>query len=143
MREKIMHYIKKYFRRKYLFWRYNHNYKSGKPIYLNRTDRGFGFTFRVAIDSLSEYTPILVPTNITRNRVAYEICKAGQLGLGPTLTEKYAYDNLVITPNTNLRGKKIPFILVDNSCTEKDVSNFLNNNPMIRIKNGFITKVFR
>lgn len=134
--------IKKYFRRNYLFLKYNHNYESGKLIYINNTDRGFGFTFKVITDSVFTKVPILVSTNLSRKRTAHEIYRMGQLGFVPALTEKYAYDNLVVTPYTNIRGRRIEFVLIDNSCNENDVSIFLKNNPTTIIKNGFVTKVF-
>ena len=133
-----MNKIKRWFRRKYILYKYRRNYKSGKLIYLKSSDRQFGLTTELIKESVKKDIPILVHNNIARRHIVHEIYKMGQLSLIPSVTEQYAMDNLVITPVTNLRGRRISWILVDNGCTESDVVKLLDDYP-VAILNGYIT----
>lgn len=133
-----MNKIKRWFRRKYILYRYKHNYNSGKLIYLKSSDRQLGLTTELIKESVNKNIPILVHNNIARRHIVHEMYKMGQLSLIPSVTEEYAMDNLVITPLTNIRGRGIKWILVDNGCTELDVVKLLDD-YLVAILNGYIT----
>ena len=131
--------IKRWLRKKYIIYRYTHNYNSDKVIYLNPTDRQLGLTTMIIKDAIKYNVPILVPTFSEKNRVCHEMYKMGQLGLGDSITEESAKNNLVIALFEDLREGKITKILVDNRCSEWDLETFILKNP-VRIVNGFVTK---
>ena len=131
--------IRKWFRIKYILFRYKHNYKSGKLIYLKSSDRRFGLTTELIKESIEKGIPILVHNNNAKRYIAHEMYKRGQLLLAPCVTEQYAMEKLLITPTDNLRGRGINWILVDNGCTESDVVKLLDNNYPIASMNGYIT----
>lgn len=138
----VLH-IKKYLRQKYIIYKYKHNYNTGKLIYLNSSDRQYGLTTLLIHDAIKFDVPILVSTEFFRRNIAHEIYRMGQLELVPPVTERYAYEKLVITsPHDNVKGRRMKEILVDNQCSESDVDKFLICYGYPKIRNGFVTKRF-
>ena len=131
--------IKRWFRKKYIIYRYKHNHNSGKVIYLNPTDRQLGLTTMLIKDAIKYKVPILVPTFSEKDRICHEIYRMGQLGLVDSITEEYAKKNLTVALFEDLREGKITKILVDNQCSEWDLETFILKNP-VTIVNGFVTK---
>lgn len=120
--------------------RYKKNKNKGGLIYLSRHDRGLGATSLVMKDAVMSNVPILVPTYTAAKGLAHKIYLQGQLGILPAVSEKYAMDHLVVTPNpTKFKETRIHHIYVDNSCHEEDVLKVLGDWP-IKIVNGFVTK---
>lgn len=136
LRENI-HFIIKRIRLK---GRYKKNKNKGGLIYLGRHDRGLGATSLVTKDAVMSNIPILVPTMAAAKGLAHKIYLQGQLGILPAVSEKYAMDHLVVTPNSaKFKEKCIHHIYVDNSCHEDDVFEVFGDWP-IKIVNGFVTK---
>ena len=95
--------IKRWFRRRYILYRYKRNYKSGKLIYLKSSDRQLGLTTELIKESIKKDIPILVHNNKAKKYLAHEMYKMGQLLLVPSVTEYYAMNNLLVTPTDNLK----------------------------------------
>lgn len=127
-------------KRIYLKFQYKKNRNTGGIVYLSRYDRGLGATSLIVKDAVMNNIPILVPTMKTAKGLAHKIYLQGQLGFIPAVTEQYAIDHLVITPDpTKFREKRVHHIYVDNSCHEGDVFTICADWP-VKIVNGFVTK---
>lgn len=133
--------FKRWCRKQYIIYKYKHNFKSGKVIYLRADDRQFGLSTLLINDAIRYDIPILVPNLYSKKRMAHEIYMMGQLSMVSSVTEDYAMKNLVVTPiESNLRGLyKLDWILVDNQCNESDVKKMLDISPKTIIANGFVT----
>lgn len=138
----IFYKIKRLIRKKYIIYRYNRNFKSGNVIFLKQDDRGYGLSTLLIKDAIKYNIPILVPTKRSKIHMANKIYKYGQLGLISQIERDYAMKNLILTPTENIRGRKIDWIFVDNSCRDLDLCKFLNRNNTIYIANGFVTSCF-
>ena len=66
--------IKILFRRKYLFWKYKHNNNTGKVIITKEKDRQLGLTTLMLNDCIKNGYVLLVPNQIDKKRLAYELC---------------------------------------------------------------------
>lgn len=127
-------------RRIRLKFRYKKNKNTGKIIYLSKHDRGLGATSIVVKDAVMNNAPVLVPNIAAAKGLAHKIYLQGQLGFLPAVTEQYAVDHLVITPDIDkFREKRVHHIYVDNSCHEDSVSRVCRDWP-VKILNGFVTK---
>lgn len=135
----IFHKIKRWIRKKYILYKYNKNFKSGKVIFLKQDDRGYGLSRLLIKDAIKYKIPILVPTQHSKRYMADEMYRYGQLNFIPQITKDYIMNNLIITPTENVRGKRLSWIFIDNSCKESDIYEFLNKNNTITIANGFVT----
>lgn len=129
--------IKQWFRKKYIYWKYKHNWNTGKLVILKEEDRHLGLTTMMIKDCFKKNYALLVPTEIHKKNMASEIYKLGQLGVLPTITERDAYEQYLVTPNEIQIGKRIgkPLkVIVDNCCWDWDDIKLLR--PYIT--NGFL-----
>ena len=128
--------IKKWFRKKYLYWKYKHNWNTGKLIVLKEGDRQLGLTTMMIKDCFKNDYVLLVPTETAKKNMAYKIYRDGQLGVLPSITKKEAYKYLMSFDDILMgrhRGKRLK-IIVDNHCWEwKDLYSI---RPYI--VNGFV-----
>lgn len=131
--------IKKWFRRKYIYWKYKHNWNTGKLIILKAEDRQLGLTTMMIKDCIEKDYILLVANETIKRNIVYEIFKHGQLGFLPAITEKEFYNKYLSSLNDIInnkhRGKYRRFI-VDNSCYGDDLEVLHAIRP--DIKNGFI-----
>lgn len=132
--------IKKSLRRKYLFWKYKHNYNNDRLIITTQEDRGLGLTTMMLEDCLRNNYVLIVKNEIKRKFLSHEIYKRGQLGLLPSVTEYKAYSDYLTTIqeikiNSRGRNKSISYI-VDNNCDYDDVKTLFS--LPIKIINGFM-----
>lgn len=129
--------IKKWFRKKYLYWKYKHNWNTGKVVILKDGDRQLGLTTMILEDCLKNDCVLLVPTETYKKDLAHEIYKRGQLGFLPSITEKEAYEKYLISSRDikmgKLRGRQLK-IITDNYCWDWDEIAYLR--PYI--VNGFL-----
>ena len=136
-----MNKLVKKIRRKFLLFKYKHNFKSGKLIKISKKDRQLGLTYRIIEDSVRLRIPILVPNKNIKKWLPYEFTKRYDFGdYANRHIRKYIFDNFIVVPTDNLRGTQIKSFLVDNSCEEYDVLEFMEKNPNLNIENGFIKK---
>lgn len=129
--------IKKWLRKKYIYWKYKHNWNTGKVILLKEGDRQFGLTTMMIEDCLKNGCVLLVPTETHKRNMAHEIYKRGQLGFLPAVTEREAYDNYLLSHADIINGKhraRRLKIIVDNHCWDWD--DLYHIRP--HIVNGFI-----
>lgn len=129
--------IKKWLRKKYIYWKYKHNWNTGKVVILKEGDRQLGLTTMMIEDCLKNDCVLLVPTETYKKNMAHEIYKRGQLGFLPVITEKEAYEKYLISSNDikmgKHRGKRLK-IITDNYCWDWDEIAYLR--PYII--NGFL-----
>lgn len=129
--------IKKWIRKKYIFWKYKHNWNTGKVIILKEGDRQLGLTTMMLEDCLKNDYVLLVPTETHKKNMAHEIYKCGQLGFLPAITEKGAYEKYLISSNDitmgKHRGKRLK-IITDTYCWDWDEIACLRPH----IVNGFL-----
>lgn len=129
--------IKKWFRKKYIYWKYKHNWNTSKVIILKEEDRQFGLTTMMLKDCFKKNCALLVPTEMHKRSVARDIYRLGQLGVLPAITEQEAYKQYLVTPNDiqieRYRGKPLK-VLVDNHCWDWDEIKPLRS----YIANGFL-----
>ena len=115
--------IKKWIRKKYIYWKYKHNWNTGKLVILKEGDRQFGLTTMILEDCLKNDCVLLVSTEAYKKDLAHEIYKRGQLGLLPAITEKEAYEKYLLSINDvkmdKHRGRRLK-IIVDNCCWDWD-----------------------
>lgn len=111
--------IKKWLRKKYIYWKYKHNWNTGKVVILKKDDRHLGLTTMMLEDCLKNDCVLLVPTAAHKKDLAHEIYKRGQLGLIPAITYKEAYEKYLLSIDdirmNKHRGKRLK-IIVDNHC---------------------------
>ena len=111
--------IKKWFRKKYIYWKYKHNWNTGKVVILKEGDRQLGLTTMMLKDCLYNDCVLLVPTGHHKKSLAHEIYKRGQLGFLPAITEQEAYEKYLISLSDikmgRDRGRQLK-IIADNYC---------------------------
>ena len=115
--------IKKWLRKKYIYWKYKHNWNTGKVIILKEEDRQLGLTTMMLKDCLNNGYVLLVPTETHKKKLAYDIYLRGQLGFLPAITEREAYEKYLISSNDITSGKHIGKrlkIITDNYCWDWD-----------------------
>lgn len=129
--------IKKWIRKKYIYWKYNHNWDTGKVVVLKEGDRQLGLTTMMIKDCLYKDCVLLVPTEKHKRDMAHEIYLRGQLGFLPVVTEREAYEKYLISSNDikkgRHRGRRLK-IIADNYCWDWDEIAYLR--PYI--VNGFL-----
>lgn len=111
--------IKKWFRKKYIYWKYKHNWNTGKVVILKEGDRQLGLTTMMLEDCLKNDCVLLVPTEKYKKNLAHEIYKRGQLGFLPAITEQEAYEKYLISTNDITMGRHLGKrlkIIADNYC---------------------------
>ena len=131
--------LKQWLRKKYIYWKYKHNWGTGKLIILKEGDRHLGLTTMMVKDCIEKDCILLVNTESTKKYIVDLIFKYGQLGFIPAMTEKEFYrKHLLSLTDINLdkhRGMRRQFI-VDNSCYYDDLETLYCIRP--DIKNGFV-----
>lgn len=144
MKEKV----RRWFRSKYLIHKYKSiKHNSDRLIYVrSRDDRQLGLTTTLIKDAVKYNIPILVPSLRAKRMMAQTISRESEkLDRDKYVSERYAFDNLVIIPsdildhtmNTNL------VVLVDNQCSEGIVRSFITNNLRRNfIVVGFVSAYF-
>ena len=129
--------IKKWLRKKYIYWKYKNNWNTGKVVILKEEDRQLGLTTMMIEDCFKNDCVLLVPTEKHKRYLAHEIYIRGQLGFLPTITEKEAYEKYLISSNDikigRHMGKRLK-IIADNHCWDWDEISCLR--PYI--VNGFL-----
>lgn len=129
--------IKRKIRKKYLVWKYNHNWNTGKVVILKDGDRQLGLTTMIIRDCIVNNYKLFVKTDELKRSMAYEMYKLGQLGFAPPITEYEAYEKYLMSPydvkRNKLRGTREKLI-VDNSCSNLEELHYIQ--PYI--VNGFI-----
>lgn len=131
--------LMKLLRRKYLLWKYKHNWNSGKLIVLKKDDRGYGLTDMMIKDCLQNGYVLFVSNELSKIRLARKINEYGRLG-GLPVNERNAYDNYLLSAE-DIRwhrhvGRRNLKLLIDNSCWYDDVECLRGKG--IKIVNGFI-----
>lgn len=129
--------IKKWFRKRYLIWKYKHNWNTGKVIVLKREDIQLGLTTMMIKDCLEKGYVLLVDTDSTKRCMAHEMYLCGQLKLSHPITEHDAYKYHLMSLNDIKKNKHIGLgikLVVDNSCRDLDALDYLY--PYI--VNGFV-----
>lgn len=129
--------IKKWLRKKHIYWKYKHNWNTGKVVLLKAGDRQLGLTTMMLKDCLKNDCVLLVPTETHKKNMAHEIYLRGQLGFLPAVTEHEAYQKYLLSHNDIIRGKHIGKrlkIIVDNHCWDWDDLYYIRPH----IVNGFI-----
>ena len=133
--------IKKWFRKKYIYWKYKHNWNTGKLIVLKEEDRHLGLTTMMMKDCIEKDYILLVDTESTKKYIVNEIFKRGQLGFIPVMTEKEFSDKYLLSLNDiridKHRGRYRRFI-VDNSCHGDAFDLKTLHQVLPDMKNGFI-----
>lgn len=131
--------IKKWLRKKYIYWKYKHNWNTGKVILLKEGDRQLGLTTMMINDCLNKRCMLFVPNEIAKKRVYEEIYNMFN---SPIMTSLIDPNDYLITLNDinrgKLRGVRNVKILVDNQCTYRDVIKLYEQGLGHSIKNGFI-----
>lgn len=111
--------IKRWLRKKYIYWKYKHNWNTGKLIIIKEGDRQLGLTTMMLKDCFKNDCVLLVPTETYKRKLAHDIYLRGQLRMIPAITEREAYEKYLISSNDILmgkhRGKRLK-IIVDNYC---------------------------
>ena len=132
--------FKRWFRKKYIIWKYKHNWNSTKLVVLKENDRQYGLTYMLMKDCLEKGYMLFVRTELEKKRLAHEMYKCGQLGFMPVVTEQDAYEKYLLSVNDirygRCRGKRDLKVVVDNACNYDDVK--LLHDERIQIVNGFI-----
>lgn len=129
--------IKKWFRKRYLIWKYKHNWNTGKVIVLTSEDRQLGLTTMMIKDCLEKGYVLLVNTNSDKWNMAHEMYLCGQLMFSHPITEANAYKYCLMSLDDVKNNKHIGLgikLIVDNSCHDLDALSYLH--PYIA--NGFI-----
>lgn len=136
MKMKLM----KLLRRKYLLWKYKHNWNSGKLIVLKEGDRQYGLTYMMIKDCLQNGYVLFVNNEFSKRCLAQKIHEYGQLGIVPLVSECDAYDNYLLSTRDiycdRHKGRKNLKLLIDNSCWYDDVKCL--HGTGIEIINGFM-----
>lgn len=129
--------IKKWIRKKYVYWKYKHNWNTGKVVILKEGDRQFELTTMMLKDCFKNDCVLLVPTETHKRNMAHEIYIRGQLGFLPSVTEKESYEKYLISSHDiqigRHRGKQLK-IITDNHCW--DWEDLYRIRPYIA--NGFL-----
>lgn len=132
--------FKKWIRKKYILWKYKHNWNSTKLIVLKEGDRQYGLTQMLMKDCLEKNYTLFVRTETEKKRLAHEMYRCGQLGFMPSVTEYDAYTKYLLSANDircgKHRGRRDLKILVDNSCSYNDIKPLYDE--LLQIVNGFI-----
>lgn len=130
--------IKRWLRRKYLFWKYKHNYGTGKLIITKEHDRQLGLTTMMIEDCLNRNCRLFVPDEITKERIITELHKRVNGSCFTTSINPYDY---VISVNDivngKFRGQRNMKIIIDNKCKFKDVVRVIDDTNYA-IVNGFM-----
>lgn len=133
--------FKKWIRKKYVIWKYEHNWNTNKLVVLKEEDRQYGLTLMLIKECVLNNYVLFVPDTEIKKYIAHEAYIYGQLGLMPAVTEEELYGRYLMCKtdilNNKLRGKRNIEVLVDNSCTYKDVL-YLYYECSVRIVNGFV-----
>lgn len=131
--------IKKWFRKKYLYWKYKHNWNTGKVIVLKEKDRQLGLTTMMINDCLNKRCMLFVHSESAKRRIYEEIYNMFN---SPIMTSSINPNDYIVTLNDincgKLRGKGNIKILIDNQCTYNDVIKLHDQGLGHRIANGFI-----
>lgn len=129
--------IKKWLRKKYIYWKYKHNWNTGKVVIIKEGDRQLGLTTMMLKDCFKNDCVLLVPTEAHKRKLAHDIYLRGQLRMIPAITEREAYEKFLISSHDiqmgRHRGKRLK-IIVDNHCWNLDEISYLR--PYI--VNGFL-----
>lgn len=123
-----MNRINRWLRKKYIMWKYKHNWNTGKVIVLGEHDRAYGLTTMMLRDCVKNDYVLFVP---------YE---ADKKILFPSAEErekhsKYLMSKMDIKMGAHL-GRNIQGVIMDNHCSYEDIK-FLYGNDF-KIVNGFI-----
>lgn len=132
--------FKLWIRKKYILWKYKHNWNSTKLVVLKESDRQYGLTHMLMKDCLENGCTLFVRTETEKKRLAHEMYKCGQLGFMPAITEHEAYAKYLLSANDvrcgKHHGRRDLKILVDNSCSYDEVK--LLYDEWLQVVNGFI-----
>lgn len=133
-----MHKIKVWFRRKYLFWKYKHNYGTGKVIITKESDRQLGLTTMMIEDCLNRNCRLFVSNEIAKEHIVRELHKRVNGSCFTTSINLYDY---VISVHDivmgKFRGQRNVKIIIDNQCKFKDVERVIDDTNYA-IVNGFM-----
>ena len=120
--------IKRWIRKKYVMWKYKHNWNTGKVVILSDGDRGYGLTTMMLKDCIKNDYVLFVPF------------EADKKSLFKSVEDRKEYDKFILTKmdvkmgahvDRNIRG-----VIMDNHCSYADIK-FLCDNELA-IVNGFI-----
>ena len=114
--------LKRFFRRKYLFWKYKRNKNSGKLLIQKPNDRQIGLTTMMINDCIKNNYTLYVPTLRYKNYI------------------KSLYDVNILTPLDKLNTARDVNVVVDNSCLFEDVRYLCKSKA--KIINGFVHEPF-
>lgn len=130
--------IRKWFRKKYLYWKYKRNWNTGKVIVLKEKDRQLGLTTMMINDCLNKRCMLFVHSESAKRRIYEEIYNMNN----PIITSSINQDDYIVTLNDISRGKLRGIgnvkIIIDNQCTYSDVVKLYDQGLGHRIANGFI-----
>lgn len=128
--------LKRWFKKKWLLWKYKHNYNTGELIPTN--DRQLGLTTQLINECLWKNYVLLVPTirmkdNVLRmmRKELYDPC------MTTTIKPEEHVMSLHDIKAYKHRGRRVKFI-ADNSCNKFDVQIALKLG--CEIVNGFVYK---
>lgn len=131
--------IRKWFRKKCLYWKYKRNWNTGKVIVLKEKDRQLGLTTMMINDCLNKKCMLFVHSEAAKRRVYEEIYNMFN---SPIMTSSINPNDYIITLNDINRGKLRGIgnvkIIVDNQCTYNDVAKLYDQGLRHRIANGFV-----
>ena len=131
--------FKRWIRRKYLFWKYKHNYNTGMVIVSKLGDLGLGLTTMMLEDCLRKNCMLLVPNAVAKYRICEMIYNMVN---SPTCTSSIDPNDYVVTPteiaNGKLQGRHNVKIIIDNQCTYHDFTSVRNSGYEHSILNGFV-----
>ena len=120
--------IKKWLRKKYIIWKYKHNWNTGKVIVLGQQDRGYGLTTMMLKDCIKHGYVLFFPYEADK-KIFYSSAEDKER------FDKYLLSKMDVKmgahKHTDIKG-----VIMDNHCTYEDVKFLYGNN--LAIVNGFI-----
>lgn len=138
----VMNKIIRWFRKKYLLYKYKRNWNTGKVIKLKEKDRAYGLTTMMLKDCIAKNYMLFVPNEIDKRRLVNEIYEMAKFGNIPTITWREAHRYILSREDVMRRGhygRNIYRVIVDNHCTYIDIEVLKDSD--LYIANGFITGV--
>lgn len=132
-----MNKIQRWLHRHYLFWRYKHNYKTGRVILTTTEDRGMGLTTMMIKDCVKRGYKLYVPTLQDKRNMAEIVYKMGKQFSIKEMTIPTILEDYLLCERDLGRGIRYHNIIVDNHCTDNDLK-IINNSGDCFIQNGFV-----
>ena len=123
-----MNKIKRWLRKKYVMWKYNHNWNTGKVVVLKEHDKRYGLTKMMLADCFANDCALFLP---------YELDK---IYLFPSADDREKYGKYLLSKMDikmgACNGRELAGVITDNHCTYEDIKFLHDNN--IEIVNGFV-----